>query len=663
MLVEFVANAYDADSPSVSIRLDKEAIDAARVILRNEYEADVARARNTGAAVTPLAERVLPENISIVIEDAGCGMSREDLQTKFLFAGRRRRIEEPERHGRSIGGRAFMGRKGLGKLAGFGVAKSIEVISRKEGELHATRIHLLYDQLIRARTVTDIVIPDFKLDGGGGFAAKGTRIVLSQLLYDPLKSRAQTIEAELAEHFEMIDAADFSIELNGTPVQPLARTHVFGWPSPDRDVQDLVEHTLPREGGGDIRFSYRLRFTGRNEALPASRRGVRVYANKRLAAAPSLLAADTNMHGFRMTDYLDGVVQADFIDSEPSDYIATDRQSLRWESPLLSPLHEFLSAEIKEACKQFQKKRDDEAPDEVAQDAFTIAELARFDFAARDKRLALRLAGILEAQFKRGVDDPAYRARLPALFQGVGHGNILTAISTLAEQDHPELQRVTREIIRLTKDELEQFVSTVRGRLKGIAALQKIVRAANFREADNEREIQRLFEASPWLVHPMYSQFLTADRGMGAVFNRLAQYLQIGQYAPTGAETNDKRPDLVFLLANQGVDRIVIVELKSANKPLEGEHLAQLELYMEDARNWLEENQRAGLRIEGHLIGTRPLPTSRTEGARKLRGRIRDAGANTAWTVRDYIDVVGETELVHRHLIEAYDERTTATPP
>jgi hypothetical protein len=39
-----------------------------------------------------------------------------------------------------------------------------------------------------------------------------------------------------------------------------------------------------------------------------------------LRAAPSFLDADMNMHGFRMTDHMDGVVKADFIDDQKSDY-------------------------------------------------------------------------------------------------------------------------------------------------------------------------------------------------------------------------------------------------------------------------------------------------------------------------------------------------------
>ena len=192
VLVEFVANAYDADSPDVRITMDKEAIDKARRVMRQKYELEKAEKDGTGEHVDPLASRALPEDLKIIVEDSGCGMSRKDLNEKFLVAGRRRLQEEPDAHGRSQNGRPLMGRKGLGKLAGFGVAKRIEVATRKKGESHGTRICLDYDNLVKQRSGHEIDIGDDPLPDGGGFEVSGTRITLSLLLYDPLRSRTCT---------------------------------------------------------------------------------------------------------------------------------------------------------------------------------------------------------------------------------------------------------------------------------------------------------------------------------------------------------------------------------------------------------------------------------------------------------------------------------------
>ena len=653
VLVEFVANGYDADSESVNILLDKKAIEKARRELKAEYELEKVQNEGKQKQLIPLESRTLPDQFKIVVEDAGHGMSRDDLNNKFLFAGRRRRREEPEEQGRTAGKkRPLMGRKGLGKLAGFGVAKIVTVETRKFGERHATRVVLNFDELVQNRQTNEIKIDnEERLANGGGFAASGTRIILSRLLYDPLKSRPETIEEEIADHFALIDSSDFSIKLNNKAIKVPKPDFAFAWPNPDElDKDAFAEKELLTESG-TIKFLYRMRFTGENEALPASRRGVRVYSNKRLAAAPSLLSADTNMHGFRMTDYLDGVVHADFIEDKESDYIATDRQSLRWESPLLAEMYEFLSEEIKESCKQYQKLRDDVAPSIVKSDPFTKDQVAKCQFGKKDERMAYRFAVILKNACKKGVSDDVYKTKLPVLLNGLGHGTILTAISELAAEENPDLQLVAVQVANLTKDELDRFIGTVKARLTAISALKKIVNEVNFKSSDNEKTIQQLFEGSPWLIDPTYTQFLTADSDINTLFNRLARELGVGSHAPSNAEKNDDRPDLVFLLGNVSLRRLVIIELKSANLPLEDKHRTQLQYYMETAENWLASNGHTGMQVHGHLIGTMPAANAKGRGAVALKRAIRKAGTESDWSVRDYIKVLEDTREAHRELL------------
>jgi len=660
VLVEFVANAYDADSPAADISLDRDAIRKARSVIRQQYKLEQAKAEGCDETPPPLASRTLPEGLRIVIEDSGHGMSRDDLKDKFLVAGRRRRKEEPGSGGRSPEGRLLMGRKGLGKLAGFGVGKKIEVVSRKAGEAHATRIVLEYDELVKKRVTDEVEIRDDLMADGGGLEPSGTRVTLSKLLYDPLKSHEQTIQNAIADHFQFIDPSDFAVRLNGEQVEPVTLTHAFAWPEPERDSDEFIKKTLPREDGGEVMFTYRLRFTGEREALAAARRGVRVYAHGRLAAASSLLNADTNMHGFRMTDYLDGVVHADFIDEEETDYISTDRASLRWDSPLLADLYKFLSGEITKGCAACQKQRDDVAPGIVKNDPFTTAEIEKCRFSRRDRRMALRLGVILKNACKQGVDDPGYKEKFPVFLRSIGHGNILTAISELADEPFPDINKLAVEVAKLTADEFDQFASYAKARIKAIGALRRIVDAVDFKAKENEAVIQGMFEKSPWLIDPTYTQFLTADESFDVLFTRLAKHLQVGKHALDDAQKLNERPDLVFLLGSKSLDRLVIVELKSANLPLGSPHLDQLQGYMEDAEQWLAGHHKPGVLVEGHLIGSLAPPKSQARGVKALRRRIKQAGPNSSWSVRDYTKVLSDTDAAHRELLQVHERLEAA---
>lgn len=651
VFVEFIANAYDADSSVVKLSFDQTKIKDARDLMRAEYIGELEKAKITNAVVPPLETRVLPDDISITIEDVGHGMSREDLNTKFLFAGRRRRREEPDSNGRTPGGRAIMGRKGLGKLAGFGVAKQVEVVSRKCGESHATRIVLDYDKILAKANAHEIDVEAETLSDGGGFKKSGTRITLSKLMYDPLKSRETTIQNEISEYFADIDPDDFKVWINNIQVVAPMGEFEYAWPDPDTlPIDGLVEKSLQREGGGQISFKYRIRFTGKEKALKAGKRGIRVYVRKRLAAAPSLMGADTNMHGFHTTDYLNGIVHADFIDEEQTDYISTDRVSLRWESPLLSGMYDFLSGEIKEACKNYQKKRDTEAPKIVENDSFTLQQINSFGMTGKDKKLALSFAVTLEKACKNSVNDQLYISTLPKLLAGIGHGTILAAISELSTQESPDINALVHELLRLSKDELDSFAGTVRARLKGIETLEKILSAGIVDKSRNEGAIQKLFEECSWLVDPTYAQFLqSADKSMNTLFKSLAAELKIDD---TAAIKDGKEPDLVFLLGSAALKKVVIIELKASNIELTSEHLNQLEYYLEQTTKWLETNKQLGFTVHGQLIGTMPSPDSKARDVITLRRRIREAGAECPWKVRGFHDVVNDAKNAHIDMLK-----------
>jgi HSP90 family molecular chaperone len=99
-LAELIANAYDADATKV------------QVILRDGESGR-----------------------SVIVQDDGHGMNLGDLREKYLRIGRNRRVEG---EGRSESGRrAVAGKKGLGKLALFGIGETI-LLTTKRRELPKT---------------------------------------------------------------------------------------------------------------------------------------------------------------------------------------------------------------------------------------------------------------------------------------------------------------------------------------------------------------------------------------------------------------------------------------------------------------------------------------------------------------------------------------------
>jgi hypothetical protein len=675
VLVEFVANAYDADSPTVRIEIDIDAIKKAREIAKAEWSLARAKGKplqdNLASKDIELERMTLPEIHTLTITDAGHGMTRDDIQNKFLVAGRRRRDDEKTVY--TPKKRVVMGRKGLGKLAGFGVAHRVVVTSKKAGDDHATEITLDYDELIKAANTEAYPVPARRIAGGAGLGTSGTRILLSHLVYEPMKSDLSAVASKIGDHFVLVSQDDFAIFLGKEPVQRTKRKWAYAFPNPELAHSAFVEHTydVPDAGALDkVTFQYRIRFTEPKQNLAARERGVRVYAHKRLASAPDLLDVETGMHGFRLTDYLDGEVHADVIDDQPTEYIATDRQSLRWEAPLLAPMRAFLSEQMKEACKAYQKVRDEVAKKEAKEDSFTQDTIAAAKLPKHREKFAFQLAGKLAAVSQGGASGFDYKEDLRLLVDGLAHGTLLKNMGELATQNKPQLKRLVAEATELMHQELGEFVRFAHGRLDGIAALEKIVNDVDFKKQKNEDELHRLFDECPWLIDPSFSFALVSDKGMTTFLTRLSKDLQIGKNVPKGfdATTADEaepgkkntRPDLVFLLGSQALGRVIIVELKAPNTPLHDEHLRQLENYMRKTRKFLAASGMEEIRVEGYLIGSRAKITSNAEEVEALNDRIKEYGATAPWKVFDLLEIVKRTRNAHKELVDIYEKELAA---
>ena len=170
-LAELISNSYDADAGEVSIEF--------------------------------LEQNGTP--ISITIHDNGTGMSQSDIQEKFLVIGRDRRAADGDKPSSQYA-RLPTGKKGLGKLALFGLAKEITVDTVKDGLRN--RFRLDWDDLLAS---SDVYNPKVEIVDQQTERAKGTIIQLSDL------KRKSPFDLEaLADSLSRIFIVDnkFQIELN-----------------------------------------------------------------------------------------------------------------------------------------------------------------------------------------------------------------------------------------------------------------------------------------------------------------------------------------------------------------------------------------------------------------------------------------------------------------
>ena len=95
-------------------------------IISNSYDADA-----NNVTITLTEEGGKPKEIKVV--DDGKGLSLEEINNKFLVIGRNRRNDEGDQPSAKYK-RLPTGKKGLGKLALFGLAKTITILTKQDGK-------------------------------------------------------------------------------------------------------------------------------------------------------------------------------------------------------------------------------------------------------------------------------------------------------------------------------------------------------------------------------------------------------------------------------------------------------------------------------------------------------------------------------------------------
>lgn len=312
-LAELISNAYDADANEVTIQF--------------------------------FEQNGTPKSITVI--DNGCGMSSKEIQSKFLVIGRNRRKDEGDGP-TPIFKRLPTGKKGLGKLALFGLAKKITVDTAHEKLRN--RFSLDWDNLLSAEGTYN---PESDLRDSSVDKKNGTIIKLSELKRkSPFDLEA--ISDSLSRIFIVDD--DFKIILkknNGDPVFVTNERRYsqiksqFEW-----SKDELIDESDKYYSLIDFRF-----ITAETPIPPASgARGVTLFSRGKLVNAPEYFSSSTSSHFFQ---YLTGWIKADFIDLLDEDVISTNRQSVNWDHPEMLEFRLFLSQLIAKVNLSWRKKRSD----------------------------------------------------------------------------------------------------------------------------------------------------------------------------------------------------------------------------------------------------------------------------------------------------------------
>lgn len=320
-LAELISNAYDADASKVKITFHEQ----------------------NG---TP---------ISIVVEDNGHGMDANAIQNKFLVIGRNRRDDEGDKPSPRYK-RLATGKKGLGKLALFGLSKLITVRTIQNGKENL--FSLDWDKLLTSKGTYNPNADLIDVETGKG---SGTSIKLSHL------KRKTPFDIEgLADSLSRMFIVDetFDIELYDSSKSKVVKVTndrrysniniQFRW-----DAQKIHDWFPENKYLDGLTVSL---LTAETPLSPSSGlRGVSLFSRGKLVNAPEFFSNSTSSHFFQ---YLTGHIEANFIDLLNEDVISTNRQSINWDNEDMLDFRKFLSEVISKVNQDWRllrkKKKDDD---------------------------------------------------------------------------------------------------------------------------------------------------------------------------------------------------------------------------------------------------------------------------------------------------------------
>lgn len=306
-VAELVANAYDADATEIFVRV-------------------------IGSG----------ESQRIVVEDNGHGMSRDDVRDKYLRIGRNRRGTSATAMSES-GNRTVSGKKGLGKLALFGIGHEIEVSTVRKGQAERLVITMNWASLIG--TDDGDYEPDSESEPAEP-SAQGTSVTVSRL------TRSSDISpADLAESLSrLFQYSDSEVKLkvigrDGSEIPVTRELRVstvateFAWDIP-ADLPESSED-LARTGVVGVVIAA-------EKPLPTQMRGVAVYANGRLVNEPEFFGASDSSYAYA---YLTGYIAVDGLDAIKPDVVATDRRAVNWDQADAARIRALLKRMVEEIAQ------------------------------------------------------------------------------------------------------------------------------------------------------------------------------------------------------------------------------------------------------------------------------------------------------------------------
>ncbi|MCP4134461.1 MAG: hypothetical protein GY754_26040 [bacterium] len=522
-LSELCANAYDADAKEVKISLPD----------------------------------IIDNNAVIEVEDKGVGMSPEEISEKFLFIGRNRRAEGE----RTPCGRLIIGSKGIGKLAGFGIASRILIVSWKDNVQSTVKIDRNTLDDLTALSNQKLVI-----NTNPSEHPNGTRIQLLKLHEDLHLPNKDVVRRNLFK--SLPSSTDFRVLVNDIEC---SAEDIIG------ERQGFHEN-IP--GNGEVSGFYIIANTKQKQP------GLAVRVRGRIVQEPGMFGLDAQSHGFFTAQKIIGEINAEFLDPEKEndsirDLINTTRDGFLKDSLTVQHFDEWAQNFLKKIIQGVDESETKKRTDALLK---TPAIKERLDkLPAHIRGTATSVVRSIIVKLKTASDEDT--GDLIEWVLRYYESNILRElVNAILSADIEETEKLSSLIQEWGLNQVNNVVGIIRTQIDIIIKLEELISSDKSKEID----LHKLIENNLWLVREGL-ELWSSDKPLKTVLET-----QVDQIYKDRQEI---RPDLICKSRNQG-NEAIIIEFKRPTEKVVMDHVTQALEY-----HALIKEHRPNMKFETFVVG------------------------------------------------------------
>lgn len=607
IISEFVSNSYDADATEVEVIINENNL-------------------------------TKPKTINITIKDNGTGIASsainyiEEINNNFLNIGRKRRKEEKCSESK-IFHRKLQGKKGIGKLAGFGITNEMKITTTTS---HITNSFILnYEDMMN--TEGDTYFPTVIQNNELTDLDNGTTVELLNIRRKTdisLKELSESITKRL-QVFDDNFSLKLTHRLNNLEFEPIILTNnnyleyikeknniQFCWNIPD----DLPKLNLPPE---TIKYFKEHNIYGEifttDTPLKKDDQGIILYANKKLCQENYCFNDRANDNFY---NYLIGKLNIDYIDEDiNTDNISTARDSLVWENEISQELENKIDSVIKKIQSEWREKRKEEKEEEVNKKLDININSWVSSLAPHERESAKKLVNVIVNDESIGVEKTAdfvqYIQDMYSFssFKDFATGLINKPVSSL------------EDILTFIRDweliEAKEMAKISEGRIEAIKNFEAMI-------SNNESEtkvIQPFLEKFPWILDPTIDSFKRE-----LTFSRILKE----KFPDEGLKESDRRIDFMCFTSN---NEIHIWELKRPRIKIDEKYHNQIYRYQEFVME----------KYPNYKIIT-TLVSDNWSFDRGVKLMFDDAIKGGKFQIKSYTEMLKDAKNYHNDFIKKYNE-------